>query len=111
LSRSIFSFLESDPEHLRNFVPLSKRVLVLIDVPEQDSPKGLIYVPTQFQKESPSGLVVARASDTMEYIPMYARVLVDSSRGTQIHDDTKHGRRFVCYDEDDIIAVFIPEEE
>lgn len=102
-----FQYHESDPAKVRDFHPVNKNLLILLDITKQSSASGLILIPTIAQSEQCTGLVVHADPDIAEDfgIKPGVRVLLDSSRGTIIHANTKNKRTFVCYGIDDIIAT------
>lgn len=102
-----FNFHPSDPAIVREFKPVNKNVLVLLDVAAQASSSGLIYIPTTAQKEQQTGLIVSVSPDVDPEFGLSPRmrVLLDFTRGTIISEDSKHRRTFVSYDVNDIIAT------
>jgi co-chaperonin GroES (HSP10) len=104
---SAFRFHEADPTNVRNFRPLNKNLLTLLDITKQCSKSGLILIPTSCQQEQATGVVVAMDPDIDPAfgITVGTRVLLDQASGVLIHDNTRNKRKFVCYNVTEITAT------
>lgn len=102
-----FTFDERDPDVVRKFRPTNNNVLVLLDVTKQASASGLIIMPTAVQLDECTGVVVSVSPEAEKATALSPtdRVLLMSSRGTMIHENSKAKRSFVLYDMNDIIAT------